>query len=281
MIRLKVVERYSPTLLESNRAFSFINFASIGSFLQQPHSLACFCDGMLMSGFMSYVTGIPVQRVSFDFTSIADPVFRDAELKGKRMYVVGARHAELELFIAKLQERYPHLTIAGAHHGYFNASQARAVQADIRRSRVNILLVGLGAGLQERFVLDAVREGFDGVAFTCGGFIRQEATTTGCYYPEAIDRLHLRAFYRMYREPRTIKRYLVDYPSNFLQLAGMILRHKVAIDITAPKAPGKDHAYPVRSEGLHPRRRCRVCAETPGGAVSQGRPTRQSIRHER
>jgi N-acetylglucosaminyldiphosphoundecaprenol N-acetyl-beta-D-mannosaminyltransferase len=51
------------------------------------------------------------------------------------------------------------------------------------------------------------------------------------YYPEVINRLHLRAFYRMYREPHTIKRYLVDYPGNFLQLLAMLVRHKVTIRV--------------------------------------------------
>ena len=36
MIRLELLDRYSPALLESNRAFSFLNFASIGSFIRQP-----------------------------------------------------------------------------------------------------------------------------------------------------------------------------------------------------------------------------------------------------
>jgi N-acetylglucosaminyldiphosphoundecaprenol N-acetyl-beta-D-mannosaminyltransferase len=38
----------------------------------------------------------------------------------------------------------------------------------------------------------------------------------------------------MYREPHTIRRYLIDYPGNFLRLAAMILSHEVSINITAP-----------------------------------------------
>ena len=235
MIRLELMGQYSPALLESNKAFSFINFASIGSFIQQPpDALAYFCDGMLMSSFMSKVTGRNIDRVSFDFTSIADPVFSDAEKQGKRVYIVGATQNELEMFIRKLRVRYPRLAIAGYHNGYFDATQAAAIKADICLGRSNILIVGMGAGLQENFVLGALDSGFTGVAFTCGGFIRQEAMANGFYYPKMINRLHLRAFYRMYREPHTIKRYLLDYPSNFIQLAAMILRHKVAINITAP-----------------------------------------------
>lgn len=232
MIRLQIVRHYSPKLLDANQAYSFINFASIGSLFEQPPStVAFFCDGMLMSTFMSRVTGTTVGRVSFDFTSIADRVLGSAEQQGKRVYFVGARQAELELFIGKIKLLYPGLAIAGYHHGYFTPDQAAGIRADICRSQANILIVGLGAGLQEQFEQEALRAGFRGVAFTCGGFIRQEALATRNYYPAVINRLHLRAFYRMYREPHTIKRYLVDYPGNFLQLLAMIVQRKVAISV--------------------------------------------------
>ncbi|WP_053120171.1 WecB/TagA/CpsF family glycosyltransferase [Pseudomonas sp. P1.31] len=232
MFKLELVGHYSPHLLDANQAYSFINFASIGSvFEQNPGTITYFCDGMLMSTFMSRVTGRTIGRVSFDFTSIADRVLSGAEQLGKRVYFVGARQAELDLFILKIKSLYPQLVIAGYHHGYFNAEQAEGIRADICRSEADILIVGLGAGLQEQFEQDALQAGFRGVAFTCGGFIRQEALATRQYYPALINRLHLRAFYRMYREPHTIKRYLIDYPSNFVQLLAMLARHKVAISV--------------------------------------------------
>ncbi|MBV4484950.1 WecB/TagA/CpsF family glycosyltransferase [Pseudomonas sp. SWRI153] len=232
MLKLELARRYSPKLLEANHAYSFINFASISSFLEQrPSTITYFCDGMLMSAFMSRVTGRTIGRVSFDFTSIADPVLGGAEQGGKRVYFVGARQAELELFILKIKTLYPRLSIAGYHNGYFDAAEAEAIRADICRSEANILIVGLGAGLQEQFEQDVLRAGFEGVAFTCGGFIRQEALASRQYYPALINRLHLRAFYRMYREPHTIKRYLIDYPGNFLHLLALLARREVAISV--------------------------------------------------
>ena len=235
MIELPLIERYTPCLLETNQAFSFINFASIGSFLdRQPDRIAYFCDGMLMSSFMSRVTGRAITRVSFDFTSLADPVFTLAEKQGKRLYVVGARQDELDRFLDKIRARYPALIIVGAHDGYFDVARAAIIHADIRRSAADILIIGLGAGLQEQFAQQALRGGFTGVAFTCGGFIRQQAGAGHHYYPELINRLHLRAFYRMYREPHTIKRYLIDYPVNFIQLTRMLVRREVAVHVSAP-----------------------------------------------
>lgn len=242
MIRLKLVEQFTPDLLKTNKAFSFINFASIGSLLersgdnrQEDSRINYFCDGMLLSTFMSRMTGQPVERVSFDFTSIADPVLRTAEQRGLRLYFVGARQVELDLFLLKIRDRYPHLRIAGSHNGYFDAAQALEIHADIRDTATDILITGLGAGLQEQFVQQALDLGFAGVAFTCGGFIRQQATATLNYYPEIINRLHLRAFYRMYREPHTIRRYLFNYPSNFLRLWSMFARRKVVVDLLRPE----------------------------------------------
>ncbi len=232
MLQLELVGHYSAKLLEANQAYSFINFASIGSvFEQTPSNVAYFCDGMLMSTFMSRVTGRTIGRASFAFTSIADRVLGSAEQLGKRVYFVGDRQAELELFIVKMRTLYPRLAIAGYHNGYFDVDEAEDIRADICRSAADILIVGLGAGRQEQFEQDALRAGFGGVAFTCGGFIRQEALATRQYYPALINRLHLRAFYRMYREPHTIKRYLIDYPGNFLHLLTMLARHKVAISV--------------------------------------------------
>ncbi|WP_239499362.1 WecB/TagA/CpsF family glycosyltransferase [Pseudomonas putida] len=245
MIRLKLVEQFSPDLLKTNQAFSFINFASIGSLLDAPedNSINYFCDGMLLSTFMSRMTGQPVQRVSFDFTSIADPVLRTAEQQGLGVYFVGARQVELDLFLLKIRHRYPHLKIAGSHNGYFDEVQARDIHADIRDSGTDILITGLGAGLQEQFVEQGMNLGYAGVAFTCGGFIRQQATATLNYYPEIINRLHLRAFYRMYREPHTIRRYLFNYPSNFLRLCSLFVRRKVAVDLL--RAEGREASMKI------------------------------------
>ena len=235
MIRLELIEYYAAHLLETNKAFSFINFASVGSMFDLAHdNVAYFCDGMLMSTFMSGVTGRSIRRISFDFTSIADPVFSEAEKKGKSLYFVGAQKAELELFLEKLKVRYPQLRVAGYHEGYFDAAQAERLKDDICTSGAQILIVGMGAGLQEQFMQDVMESGFAGVAFSCGGFIRQESEGRRDYYPDLINRLHLRAFYRMYREPHTIKRYLIDYPRNFSQLFAMILRKQLAVHITAP-----------------------------------------------
>ena len=52
---------------------------------------------------------------------------------------------------------------------------------------------------------------WQGIGYTCGGFLHQTANHIQ-YYPHWINRLGLRAFYRIYDEPKLFKRYFIDYP---------------------------------------------------------------------
>lgn len=246
MIRLAIMESFSEQLLNSDQAFSFINFASIGRLFEDAgdEPLQYFCDGMLMSQYVSRLTGQHISRVSFDFTSIAPVVFQHAERHRKRVFLLGATPKELGGFIRKMRARYPELIIAGREHGYFRRDETARVVQTVLDSRCDILIVGLGAGRQEHFIRLAKRGGFAGVAFSCGAFIRQEAMTQGTYYPALINRLHLRALYRMYREPHTIARYLLIYPANFLRLNYLMARRRLVINITPSL---KKNAHPVHS----------------------------------
>ena len=144
----------------------------------------------------------------------------------------------------EMKARYPQLIIAGREHGYFRRDETGKVVQAVLDSRCNILIVGLGAGRQEDFIRQAKRQGFGGVAFSCGAFIRQEAMAQGAYYPSLINRLNPRALYRMYREPHTILRYLLIYPANFLRLNYLLVRRRLEIHITPAR---KNNAHPVHS----------------------------------
>lgn len=58
------------------------------------------------------------------------------------------------------------------------------------------------------FLLKVRNAGFQGIGFTCGGFIHQTANNEIEYYPLWIDRMNLRFVYRMYKEKHTRKRYV-------------------------------------------------------------------------
>ena len=78
-------------------------------------------------------------------------------------------------------------------------------------------VVGMGSPLQERFALDLKNAGYRGVVFTCGGFLHQSARRIN-YYPEWVDKLKLRAFYRLFHEKGMFPRLynvLLEFPVLF------------------------------------------------------------------
>ena len=62
--------------------------------------------------------------------------------------------------------------------------------------------------MQEKFLLKVKKMGYQGIGFTCGGFVHQTAMNRMHYYPDWVDKMNLRFVYRMYKEKHTRTRYL-------------------------------------------------------------------------
>ncbi len=77
-----------------------------------------------------------------------------AAKRGHRIYWVGARPGVAERACQKLTEAAPGLEIVGTHDGYFDHSAAGSapVISAINRARPDILIVGFGTPLQERWI---------------------------------------------------------------------------------------------------------------------------------
>lgn len=179
-----------------------------------------FIDGELGRKLTNLLYARKIKRYSFDFTSIAHDVFEYACQNNKKVFVIGSTQVNIDKFTKKIQASYPNISIC-AKSGYFSSIKEReSTISDIFNYQPDIVVVGMGAGLQEMFLIDLRKTGWSGIGFTCGGFIHQTASSTDIkYYPDFIDRFNLRWVYRMYDEPILIKRYFLFYPlSIFLML---------------------------------------------------------------
>ena len=131
-----------------------------------------------------------------------------AEERGYRVYVLGAKQEVLETAVARLAERYPRLTIAGYHHGYFADEDSAAVCEAVRAAGPHILLVAMSSPRKEYWLADHAVE--LGVPFSMGvgGSIDVVAGLTK-RAPDLMQRLGLEWFYRFIQEPMRLgPRYL-------------------------------------------------------------------------
>jgi N-acetylglucosaminyldiphosphoundecaprenol N-acetyl-beta-D-mannosaminyltransferase len=75
-----------------------------------------------------------------------------AEQRGYSVYLLGARPDVVERAAANLTQRHPRLRIAGYHSGYFDQVEEARITDELRRVHVDILLVGMGGGVQEKWI---------------------------------------------------------------------------------------------------------------------------------
>jgi N-acetylglucosaminyldiphosphoundecaprenol N-acetyl-beta-D-mannosaminyltransferase len=131
-----------------------------------------------------------------------------AEKRDYRVFVLGAKQEVLETAVARLAERYPRLTIAGYHHGYFADEESAAVCETVRAAEPHILLVAMSSPRKEYWLADHAAK--LGVPFSMGvgGSIDVVAGLTN-RAPDVMQRLGLEWFYRFIQEPRRLgPRYL-------------------------------------------------------------------------
>ena len=93
--------------------------------------------------------------------------------------------------------------------GFDGLLRGAELQRLVRDIRPDLVLVGLGAGLQEQVVLEAAAAMPRGYVMTCGGFLDQVLQPG--YYPRWAYPLRLNWLVRLAREPRRLwRRYSID-----------------------------------------------------------------------
>ncbi len=198
---------------QKSKFYTFLNPVSYLSAIKHKELFekfdGIFADGSLLVAAIKLLYGKKVTRRSFDMTSMAPELFGYAEKNNKSVYIVASRQEQLEKAIEIFKQRYPYLNIIGSRNGFFSSEEEKIAEAKhIVDVHPDFLIVGMGILMQEDFLLKVRDAGFNGVGFTCGGFIHQTASGEIDYYPEWINKTNLRFVYRMYKEPYTIKRYV-------------------------------------------------------------------------
>lgn len=192
--------------------YTFLNPVSYLDALKHKKLFASFegiyADGGLLAKAIKMLYGKSVKRRSFDMTSLAPIVFSFAAKNNKYVAIVASKQEMVEKAVKTLQGNYPGLNISYFRNGYFASETEMDEEAKkIVAMHPDFLIVGMGIIKQEEFLLKVRDAGFQGIGFTCGGFIHQTAQDKVDYYPEWVDKHGLRFVYRMYREPHTRKRY--------------------------------------------------------------------------
>ncbi|WP_342359343.1 WecB/TagA/CpsF family glycosyltransferase [Terrarubrum flagellatum] len=160
---------------------------------------------------------LPDRIATTDFIHDAAAV---AVRDGLRFFFLGAEPGVAALAAKKIAQRHPGLQIVGVRHGYFKPEEEAQICEEIVASRADVLWVGLGTPMQERFAV-ANRHRLEGLAWirTCGGLFDHSSGR----FPRApiwMQRAGFEWLHRAMLEPlRLGGRYLMTNPSAIYHLA--------------------------------------------------------------
>jgi N-acetylglucosaminyldiphosphoundecaprenol N-acetyl-beta-D-mannosaminyltransferase len=145
------------------------------------------------------------------------PALLDAR-PGTRVFLLGSTEARIGKAAEAFRARFPECELVGAHHGYVQDEAAsRAVVATINAARPEVVLVGMGNPLQERWI-ERWKSGLDAnLCIAVGGLLE--------YWTGALDRAPgwmrrsgIEWVHIMLRQPWKAWRYLAGNPAFIARL---------------------------------------------------------------
>ena len=174
-----------------------------------------YCDGygvLLGARLLGY--RLPDRMTGADWIY---PFCERSASTGISIYLLGSAQGVAERAADRLLELYPSLRIVGTHHGYLHDTPeaSAAAIADVNAVHPDILLVGMGTPLQEKWIAAHRSELNVPVCWSVGALFDYVAGMVPRGPRWMLDN-GLEWLYRLYLEPRRLGyRYLVGNPLFF------------------------------------------------------------------
>ncbi len=175
--------------------------------------------GMTLLARLACGAGFKENLNGTDFT----PLLLGQLPPGARLFLVGAQPPVASAAAAKVQTRWPHLSVIGFRDGFAGRD---AALADIAALAPDLVLVAMGNPMQERWMTRAVARAPHAVFMGVGALFDflAEAVPRA---PAALRTMKLEWAFRLAREPRRLwRRYTVEILVILAALARSVAREK-------------------------------------------------------
>jgi N-acetylglucosaminyldiphosphoundecaprenol N-acetyl-beta-D-mannosaminyltransferase len=174
---------------------------------------AVYCDGIgLMGG--ARVLGWPISHQNvMTAPDFLDELGQHCSRDGLSIYLLGGEPGVADAAVRRLEARAPGIMAYG-HHGFFAKSgpENDSVIDAINAASPDILCIGFGSPLQERWVIDNL-ERLDARVFFPVGACLDYYSGRAVRCPAIVSRLGVEWLFRLAAEPQRLwRRYLVGNP---------------------------------------------------------------------
>jgi N-acetylglucosaminyldiphosphoundecaprenol N-acetyl-beta-D-mannosaminyltransferase len=184
-----------------------------------------FCDGSGVMLAARLLGGRIPERITYADWAWRLAAFAQAE--GLSLFLLGAGPGVAEKAAQRLRTRLPGLNISGVEHGYFDRTpgsrENEAVLRTVSAARPDIIIVGMGMPLQERWLMENRHRIDAGVALT-GGAVFDYVSGGLRRGPRLLTDNGFEWLARLLVEPRRLwRRYLIGNPLFLLRVFGQVL----------------------------------------------------------
>lgn len=145
-----------------------------------------------------------------------------ASNKGCGIYLFGAQSSSNILAVKNIQTRFPSIKVVGFQHGYVSNEESRSLVEKINSSGAQILFVGLGSPLQEKWIHNYQKTLRVKICMGVGGSFDVISGAVPAA-PNYFRKLGIEWLYRLIKEPRRFKRQLALPKFFFLVLRKKLL----------------------------------------------------------
>lgn len=168
-----------------------------------------FVDGGLLCRLNNLFFKRKVERISFDYSSIADDFFLFCQKNKLSVSIIASTDEELFKAVDIFKFKYPELKIGYSRNGFVSISEMEPLIKSLTES--DVIIIGMGAPIQEKFAISLKGKVPAKLIITCGGFITQTSIKPDFYHP-LIKKTGLRWVQRLVYQPHVRKKVLKEYP---------------------------------------------------------------------
>lgn len=158
--------------------------------------------GVVLASRILKVEALPERVGGFDLMQQVLDKIKDKDV---RVYFLGSKPGVADQAAKNMRKTYPGLNIVGTRDGYFGKEDEQEIISEIKDLKVDLLMAGLGAPRQEKWLDEHIDQLGIKVGVGVGGSLDVMAGTVK-RAPEVYQKLGLEWFYRLISNPKRAKR---------------------------------------------------------------------------
>jgi exopolysaccharide biosynthesis WecB/TagA/CpsF family protein len=192
--------------------YQLIRDQSFKKALQQNSYLIFDGIGLKIAAYIAGLGWLP----DINGTDLFPFIMESGSKNQLRIFCLGANADVISKTVNKIRGRFPRIRMSGYRHGYIKPEEERSVVGEINASNADVLIIGMGFVIQEKFALTYRKELNVKVIWNVGGLfdiISENKVRT----PLFMRNLRLEWLFRLFYEPqRTWSRIFISAPYFFV-----------------------------------------------------------------